>query len=241
MRYIIGIDEVGRGPLAGPVCVAACLLPADFKIKSGPSKLKDSKQLSAANRKKWRDWLCRESAKSKENKAAPLIYAMSRVYPRRIDETNINRAANAAALRSCRKVLFELGRISPQEAEARVYLDGGLYLESRSDQEAMVGRDLEKIFIKSIRTIVAGDEKFVAIKLASIVAKVSRDKYMDREHKKYPEYNFAKHKGYGTREHLEVVRRAGPCPIHRLTFLKKYRNIRPEKGPFSGRQQTPKL
>ncbi|HOF50079.1 MAG TPA: ribonuclease HII [Candidatus Colwellbacteria bacterium] len=235
-QYIIGIDEVGRGPLAGPVCVAACLLPAEFKIKSGPSKLKDSKRLSAAKRKEWCDWLCRESAKREEGMF--LIYATSRVYPRRIDKTNISRAANAAALKSCQKVLDELGRISPKKAEARVYLDGGLYLQSRSKQEALVGRGFGRTFIKSIKTIVAGDEKFAAVKLASIVAKVSRDKYMDLEHKKYPEYDFAKHKGYGTKEHLEAIRKAGPCPIHRLTFLKKYRNIKPEKSPFSGQYQT---
>jgi ribonuclease HII len=156
-----------------------------------------------------------------------IIYATSRIYPRQIDKMNIARAANAAAYKSCRRVWVKLSKLK-QRSEVRIYLDGGLYLKNRRWQEGLAGRCLEGVFIKSVRTVIKGDEKMASIKLASIVAKVSRDCYMDRQHENYPAYNFIKHKGYGTREHLEAIRRCGPSPIHRLTFLKNCHKIKPE-------------
>ncbi|MCL4406072.1 MAG: ribonuclease HII [Patescibacteria group bacterium] len=227
MKYILGVDEVGRGPLAGPVCVGACLLPAGFKPKAGPLKLKDSKRLSAGERKKWKKWLEYQAVHRPSSSRLRIVYATSRIYPRKIDKMNIANAANAAAYKSCRKICSELSK-SRQTSEVRIYLDGGLYLKSRHWQETVAGRDFKKVLIRSVKTVVSGDERFVAIKLASIVAKVSRDCYMDLKHKDYPAYNFIRHKGYGTKEHIEAIRRHGPSPIHRLTFLENCNNIKPK-------------
>jgi ribonuclease HII len=236
MKYIIGIDEVGRGPLAGPIAVGACLMPAGFRIapisgeKGRLVGLKDSKRLSAEKRELWFRWLKAKTRGRLRGKPCVTVYAISRVYPRQIDRINISKAANLAAYTSCRKVLEESGLLKNGKAEIRIYLDGGLYVRNKNKQASMVGEYCKGIRIKSIKTVVAGDRKFAAVKLASIVAKVSRDRYMAFQHKKYPLYGFKQHKGYGTKEHLAAVREYGPCPIHRLTFLRKYNNIKPKQS-----------
>ena len=192
----IGIDEVGRGPLAGPVMVAVLALPAGGKFKN----LRDSKKLSSKQREKWSAWI-------KEQK---IPFATASVYPKVIDRINVSRAANLAATRAFKKVMelcgYELSKV-------RVLLDGGLYLNRILNP---------KSYILNPRTVVRGDEKYNCIKVASIVAKVKRDRIMKRNHKKYPQYGFDEHKGYGTKKHIVAIKKHGICKLHRLTFVKNF-------------------
>ncbi len=196
--YIIGLDEVGRGALAGPVVVAGLIMPKNWRPKLPLSKkpLKDSKKLKPQTREAWFRYVKNQSGAE---------YALARVYPKGIDRLNISAAANLAALR----VYQRLFMVSPaRTGNAKIYLDGGLFLKNRE----MSGK------LKA-RTIIKGDEKINAIKLASIIAKVNRDKYMVSLHKEFPVYGFAGHKGYGTKKHKRAIKKHGPSPAHRLTFI----------------------
>ena len=197
-RYYItvGIDEVGRGPLAGPIIVAAMMMPQKYLLhgKHLPP-LRDSKKLSEQQREIWFQHL----------KEKGVRYAVARVTPHVIDRINIARAANLAASRA----LSRLG-INYHLPISRlcVFLDGGLHVNARLAESC-----------KSARTVVHGDRKIPIIALASIVAKVTRDRYMKKMEKRYPEYKFGKHKGYGTRDHYKSLKRHGPSELHRLTFI----------------------
>lgn len=190
-RYIVGVDEVGRGPLAGPVVVGAVLVPFGLKIiRKG---LRDSKKLSASAREDWAGYV----------KSHPKIsHALAAVSPRVIDRMNISRAANLAALRATTRLVASAGI---KMEHCKVYLDGGLYLGN--GRARLAGK-----------TVIKGDEKIAAISLASIVAKVHRDAIMARLGKKHPGYGFAEHKGYGTRGHLKAIRSRGLSPAHRRSF-----------------------
>jgi len=208
-NFIIGIDEVGRGPLAGPVVVCALAMPRELRIRNKKlGKLRDSKKLTAKQREGWCKWI----------KANPRIfYAAARVYPRRIERFNISQAANIAATCACLRLFkklvpepFEEQRYTSYIApKIKVLLDGGLYLKL---PPLLASRYSQK-------TIVRGDEKFTCIKLASIIAKVTRDAFMNRLHKKFPQYGFASHKGYGTAAHFAAIKKHGPSPVHRKTFM----------------------
>lgn len=194
---IIGIDEVGRGPLAGPVVVCALALPIPLSIESKRRKIKDSKQLTAQQRAVWYAWI----------KDHPEIkYAVARVSPTIIDAINITRSANRAAYRAYKKLNFLIRQNSPSffyGSPPSIIMDGGLYLPKYIPH----------------RVIVKADEKYPAVALASIVAKVTRDRFMMQQHTKYPCYQFAQHKGYGTAIHIKAIKKYGPCPLHRLTFI----------------------
>ncbi|HVN26777.1 MAG TPA: ribonuclease HII [Candidatus Paceibacterota bacterium] len=193
MRQVIGIDEVGRGCLAGPVVVVAALVTGRVGDAAlGP--LRDSKKLTRLQREAWFDHL---------TKSPRVRFALARVYPRQIEKRNISRAANVAAQRAYERLAARerAGR------RARVFLDGGLYIGSRSAQPAHA------------KTVIKGDEKIPAVAVASIIAKVSRDRFMARLGKKFPAYGFEIHKGYGTAAHRKAIRENGPTPAHRLTFL----------------------
>lgn len=209
MRYVIGIDEVGRGSLAGPVVVCAVAVPVGWRQKRGAVTgrhgckkvvLRDSKKLSPLQREAWFEYFRRQPA---------LGYRVARVYPRQIEKMNIARAANLAARRAYKRLVANRGR---RLDNCKIILDGGLYLGSSKSQAAKG----EKI---AARTVARGDEKFTAIKIASIIAKVYRDRLMTRLAKKFPAYGFEIHKGYGTRAHLAAIQKCGPSPAHRLTFL----------------------
>lgn len=197
IKYTIGIDEVGRGPLAGPVAVCALALNKNsskslsFIVRRSGLPLRDSKKLSSLQREKWFDWI-------KENK---IPYAVCLVSPKIIDKINISKAANLAANKAFKRLIknSEL-----KIKNYKVFLDGGLYLNKS----------------KPAKTIIKGDEKIKAITLASIVAKVSRDELMEKLSKKYPKYLFHKNKGYGTKAHFKSIRKFGRCKIHRKSFLK---------------------
>lgn len=200
--YIIGIDEVGRGPLAGPVTVAAVAIPRlPFKkrVKRNFPPLRDSKKLSAKQREIWFKW-----AKNQK-----ISFATASVSPKIIDKINISNAANLAATKAFKKLTTNSSKLTAKNC--KIFLDGGLYL------------CLEKFKFKNLKiynSIIKGDEKIPAIALASIVAKVHRDAFMEKMDKKYPRYGFKKHKGYGTKTHFEKIKNYGLSEIHRISFLK---------------------
>ncbi len=191
-QRIIGVDEVGRGSLSGPVTVAAVFLPRKFNFHD----LKDSKKLTPLKREAWFNRIRSEKE---------ISYSISSVSHKIIDAINIKNATDLAATIALQKLLFKKRLKNKKVA---VFLDGGLKVDVSS-----------KIYTK---TVIRGDEKIDAIKLASIVAKVNRDRFMVKMHKKYPKYGFDKNKGYGTRMHIKAIKSKGVTKIHRLTFLKNY-------------------
>lgn len=214
MQSVIGIDEVGRGPLAGPVVVAALSIPKNFFTMSrrehrALGALKDSKKLSRKKREAWFAYLTRHPC---------VRYAVARVMPQTIDRVNIARAANRAALRAYERLIENdkggaahrpAMRGTPSRRAAPIYLDGGLYLGTRVKSEQHY----------HAKTVIKGDEKIRAVAMASIIAKVTRDRAMVRLAKRYPDYGFEVHKGYGTRLHRAALTKHGPSPVHRLTFI----------------------
>ncbi len=182
-NFICGVDEAGRGPLAGPVFAAAVILPADYEIEG----LNDSKKLSEKKRDSLFDEIIEHA----------LAYSIQSVEHGVIDEINI---LNATMLGM--KNAVEGLSIKPD----MVYIDGN-----------KVPKDMNV----PAEFVIKGDATSASIAAASILAKVSRDRFMLEMDEKYPEYCFAKHKGYGTKLHYEKLREFGPSEIHRLTFLKK--------------------
>lgn len=192
MTHIVGIDEAGRGPLAGPVAVGGARIGTDFNKKFFKG-IKDSKQLSAEERELWFA-LAQEGKKRGE-----LDFAVALVSERVIDKHGI-----AYAIRlGIRRVLKSLG---VSETESQIFLDGGIKAP---------------IEFKHQKTVVKGDEKIPIISLASICAKVVRDRKMVKLSEKYPEYDFDLHKGYGTFVHRQAILKYGPVELHRRSFLRK--------------------
>lgn len=179
---VCGVDEAGRGPLAGPVYAAAVILPQDAEIPG----LDDSKKLSEKKREQLFDEI-REKA---------IAYSVASVPESVIDEINILNA-------TYRAMQAAIEGLDPPPGLALI--DG-----NRSSGISFPNR-----------TVVGGDGIYSCIAAASILAKVSRDRFMLQMAEKYPEYAFEKHKGYGTRLHYEKIREFGPSPIHRKTFLRK--------------------
>lgn len=221
-KYIIGIDEAGRGPLAGPIAVGAVLFEKSEyeKFKKGVCgkglssrrfeakrkigrmsvleeqthyDLKDSKKLSEKKREEWFE-------KIKGNKK--IRYAVCFISAKQIDKIGISKTTKNAIKRT-------LLRLKVKPKKSKILLDGTL----KAPKE-----------FKNQKTIIKGDEKEPVISLASIAAKVSRDRYMVKLSEKYPEYSFEKHKGYGTKLHYEMLEKYGFCNIHRRSFLKKFYN-----------------
>lgn len=188
VKFIIGIDEVGRGALAGPVVVAAMALPTGFRIKN-KLPLRDSKKLSPRQREIWLQYI----------KKSALSYRIASVSPKIVDKINVSQAANLAATRA-------FGKLIKNVDNYKVYLDGGLYIKN------------SKFKNLKTKTIIKGDEKIPAISLASIVAKVYRDKLMKRLHKKYPRYDFINNVGYGTKKHIKAIKKYSRSSIHRKSF-----------------------
>ena len=204
MKYIVGIDEVGRGPLAGPVTVCAALFPSTFLFsklaKTLGLSLRDSKRLTEVQREKWAPCLRRDFR---------VVYAFSSVSPKQIDRLNIRNATNKAVEKAVIGLLK--GKKIPKQ-NIHIYMDGGL---------AVSETVIKKLELKHLpKSIIRGDATVPQIAAASILAKVSRDRYMARLAKKYPRYGFERHKGYGTADHYKAIRRYGLSPIHRRSFLK---------------------
>ncbi len=203
MQWIVGIDEVGRGALAGPVVVAAAAMPGGLRFPPRATRaygaLKDSKKLTAKKREAWNRYF---------KKHPKILWSVARIYPQKIDQWNVSKAANMAALRAYER----LERKINVNGRSRVFLDGGLFLGNhRRFQKAARP--------KNVKTIIKGDEKIGAVKIASIIAKVHRDRYMVRLAKQHPHYGFEIHKGYGTSVHRAALKRHGPSSVHRLTFV----------------------
>lgn len=178
--YICGIDEVGRGPLAGPVVAGAVILPRDCRILY----INDSKKLSAAKREELYDII---------NEKAVAV-GIGIVPQNVIDEINILQAT------------YEAMRRAVQDLKVRPKL-------LLNDAVTIPGVDIPQI------PIIKGDAKSISIGAASIMAKVFRDRMMVEYDSMYPGYGFASNKGYGSKEHMEALRRLGPCPIHRRSFI----------------------
>lgn len=183
IRLVCGIDEAGRGPLAGPVCAAAVILPAGLEIEG----LNDSKKLSEKRRDALYDVII-------ENAVA---YGIAFADEKEIDEVNILQATFLAMRRA-----FEALSVRPEIA----------LVDGNRDPQLPV----------PVETIVGGDGKSASIAAASILAKVTRDRYMLKMAEQYPQYGFEVHKGYGTKRHYAAISEFGASPIHRQTFLKKF-------------------
>jgi len=203
-KWIIGIDEVGRGPLAGPITVAAVavllkkpILKSDFsrfREVELPGKLagiRDSKKLTPRKREVW-DTIIRKN----------FLHTISSVQPKSIDTRGISVAAHLAVKRCLQKLPKAYG-LKPKACS--VLLDGGLHAPARYANQ---------------KTIIKGDELHPIIAAASIVAKVHRDRYMLRLHKKLPQYGFDRHKGYGTKAHMAAIREHGLSEHHRVSFCR---------------------
>ena len=184
-EYIAGIDEAGRGPLAGPVVAASVILPKDCEILY----LNDSKQLSAKRRDELFD----------EIKQKAIAYGIGIVSQGRIDDINILQATYEAMREA-------IGRMSEKQNPDLLLVDAV---------------HIPDVDIKQVG-IVKGDAKSVSIAAASILAKVTRDRFRVEMDKLYPEYGFASHKGYGSKSHIEAIKKYGASPIHRQTFIKNF-------------------
>lgn len=183
MHLVCGVDEAGRGPLAGPVCAAAVILPEHISIPG----LNDSKKLTDKKRRELFPII-------KEN---AICYAIAIADEKEIDDINILQATFLAMERAINQ------------------------LEKKPDITLIDG-NRAKDFGVPVETVVHGDSLSASIAAASVLAKVTRDDFMLQMSEKYPEYGFDVHKGYGTKAHYVALEKFGPCPIHRMTFLKKF-------------------
>ena len=182
-QTICGVDEAGRGPLAGPVCAAAVILPPHLQLPG----LNDSKKLSDKRRRELFPEICEQA----------LAYGIAFATEGEIDEINILQATFLAMERALSQL-----KVRPD----LVLIDG----------------NRQKDFGLPVKTVVKGDSLSANIAAASVLAKVTRDDWMIRQAQLYPKYGFEIHKGYGTRAHYAALEAHGPCPIHRMTFLKKF-------------------
>lgn len=201
-KYKIGIDEVGRGPVAGPVAVGATFFSTKDEefLKEKLVGMTDSKKLSEKKREK----LFEEIKVQKENKK--IFSSVVFVSAKDIDKIGIVPSIQKALDNSLNNIFLnkELKKINKKDV--KVFLDGGL--------------KASEIF-ENQETIIRGDQKEFSISVASVTAKVVRDNQMKKYGEKFPEYFFEEHKGYGTKKHIEAIRRNGICELHRKTFLKK--------------------
>ncbi|ADL42827.1 Ribonuclease H [Caldicellulosiruptor obsidiansis OB47] len=180
-RFICGVDEAGRGPLAGPVFAAAVVMDRKRIIEG----VRDSKKLTPKKREKLFEEIIKGS----------IAYSVAMVDSKIIDEININNAT----------FLVMKNAIENLKIEPDIVLVDGYEIPNLNFNQ---------------RAIIKGDRKSYSIACASILAKVSRDRYIVEISSKYPLYKFEKHKGYGTKEHIEILQKYGPCEIHRISFLK---------------------
>jgi ribonuclease HII len=213
MKYIVGIDEVGRGPLAGPVTVGVVMCESKLytklkKDKHLPPFGKDSKKLTPESRQKYAQYLrsLQKPIMSKMVFDIAVVHVSNKV----IDEKGISWAIKHAIQKGLYKCVRKLSQVSEglsfEKEQFQILLDGGLKAPTEFRKQ---------------KTIIKGDEKEKIIAWASILAKVSRDGLMIKAHKKFPEYAFHIHKGYGTQKHREAVTKYGLSEIHRRSFCGK--------------------
>lgn len=184
LNYICGIDEAGRGPLAGPVAVAAVIMPKESFIEG----VNDSKKVSEKKRELLYEKIVNEA----------IAWSVEILDQNEIDQYNILNATKKAVTGAIKKLKVKPDRILIDALE-RIDTDGVPYT-----------------------SIIKGDAKMYSIAAASIIAKVTRDRIMRQWDEVYPIYGFAKHKGYGTAEHIKAIRENGICQLHRKTFIKNF-------------------
>ncbi|PSC70258.1 ribonuclease HII [Micractinium conductrix] len=205
-KLVAGVDEAGRGPLAGPVVAAACVVPPHVSIVG----IDDSKKLSAEQR---------EALYEQLTGHPDILWAAQVVDAGEIDTINILQAA-----------------LKAMEGAAGA-------LAQRPDFVLVDGNRLPKgLDPERSRTLVKGDSRCFCIAAASVIAKVTRDRIMEQYHEQWPQYNFAGHKGYCVPEHVEAVRKHGPCPVHRRTFapIKHWFPLEPADGDDDGGKKAGK-
>lgn len=183
IKFIAGIDEAGRGPLAGPVVAAAVILPENISIRG----LNDSKKLSEKQREELYNEITEKA----------IAYEVGIVDEKIIDELNILNATKMAM-----EIAVESLKVKPELLLIDAVKLDGIQIPQKS--------------------IIKGDSLSVSIAAASIIAKVTRDRFIEEMDSVYPEYGFKKHKGYGTKEHIEAIKKYGICPIHRVSFTKNF-------------------
>ena len=183
IQVLCGVDEAGRGPLAGPVCAAAVILPMDLEIPG----LNDSKKLTEKKREELYPIICEQA----------VAYGIAFADHKEIDSVNILQATFLAMERAIAQ------------------------LKGKADF-ALIDGNREKDFGLPVQTLIKGDSRSANIAAASVLAKVTRDRYMLEMAKEYPGYGFEIHKGYGTKAHYDALTRLGPCSIHRMSFLRKF-------------------
>jgi len=216
IRLLVGIDEVGRGPLAGPVAVCACAMPYhgsvqgayknflrkhEKDIKNGLIRsldMKDSKKLSEKDREAWHE----RFRVSKSLPPAPVFFSYGTATAADIDSVGISRCISRLIESNLKKIIKKY-QVEPEEC--LVLLDGSLKAP---------------VVFAYQQTIIKGDEKELVISLASIYAKVTRDKHMKALSKRYEKYGFEVHKGYGTLMHRNLIKKHGLSPVHRKSFCK---------------------
>jgi len=179
-HWLAGVDEAGRGPLAGPLVVAAVILSPSAPIEG----VYDSKQLNAQDRESLYEQIVRQC----------LCYAVVEISPAEIDAINILQAT----LKGMKEAIESLAQ--------------------RPDYILIDGNQVPEGYRLKALPVIKGDCVYASIAAASIVAKVTRDRIMDKYHAEYPQYGFLRNKGYGTPEHLKALDTYGPCPIHRMSF-----------------------
>jgi ribonuclease HII len=189
--FLVGIDEAGRGPLAGPMCMAGVLISKSELYKWG--RIKDSKKLSESKREKIFKKIKKDS---KDGKIKFSYYFMG---AKSLDKYKMTLSSKISVERVLSKLVVD--------KNVEVLLDGSLFAPKE---------------YKKQKTIIKGDEKETVIALASIVAKVVRDRKMVNLSKKYPKYGFEVHKGYGTKKHIEMIKKYGFSDEHRRLFLKNF-------------------
>lgn len=186
IETICGIDEAGRGPLAGPVIVAAVIMPKDSMIEG----VNDSKKVSEKKRELLYEQIIEEA----------ISYSVGIIDQKKIDEINILNATKKGLTIAIQEL-----KVKPQ----RILVDALTYIDTCGIPYT---------------SIIKGDAKCYSIAAASIIAKVTRDRIMRQWDEIYPQYGFEKHKGYGTKMHIEAIREYGLCPLHRLSFVKNIIN-----------------
>ncbi len=201
-KFVVGLDEVGRGPLAGSVIAAAVSVSSSIYKVIKLKGINDSKKLSEKQREEFYKILTKHSA---------ISWGIGIVSEKVIDKINILEATKLAMARAIASLISKSQYpISKQIQNPKskilkpefLLIDGNFGIDSKIPQ----------------KSIIKGDEKVFSISVASIVAKVTRDRLMQKMHKKYPQYGFDKHKGYGTKLHIKNLEKFGPCKIHRKTF-----------------------
>ncbi len=207
MKYIIGIDEVGRGPVAGPVTLCACIIPKTFKIKKIfiDGKIKDSKKLKKDSRYKIYQTIL------KLRKLEVVDFAVSSRSAEYIDKHGISKAIKSCIksilnnLEKKKSLYFCMSSQRTLGFSVEIVLDGSLYAPEE---------------YKNQKTIIKGDEKELSIALASIIAKHTRDSYMEKLAKQINKYDWYNNMGYGTAKHMEAIKKYGLTKYHRKTYIR---------------------